>query len=90
MSTTAQFTEMRLRHIGSKHTVCSAYHTQFRGVISVSAASTCFRVEEKLENVRLLTGDELFDRSYAIFADMDQEKMNRIFQVWMQQIQEVR
>jgi hypothetical protein len=46
-------------------------------------------VKEKLERTQVADEDQFFGSVQAILSGIDQEELNRIFQAWVQPVQEV-
>jgi hypothetical protein len=46
-------------------------------------------VKEKLERTQVADEDQFFESLQAILRDIDQEALNRVFQAWVQRVQEV-
>jgi hypothetical protein len=46
-------------------------------------------VKEKLERTQVADEDHFFESLQAILRRIDQEELNRVFQAWVQRVQEV-
>jgi hypothetical protein len=46
-------------------------------------------VKEKLERTQVADENQFLESLQAILSGIDQEKLNRIFQAWIQRVQEV-
>jgi hypothetical protein len=46
-------------------------------------------MKEKLERTQVADEDQFFESVQAILRGIDQEELNRIFQAWVQRVQEV-
>jgi hypothetical protein len=46
-------------------------------------------VKEKLERSQVANEDQFFESLQAIFRDIEKKELNRVFQAWVQRLQEV-
>jgi hypothetical protein len=71
------------------HSILHRPHHSYSPNLAISDLYLFSTVKEKLERIHLADEDQFFECLQGVLRGLDQQELNRVFQVWVRRVQEV-